>query len=395
MKRHLAHGAGIWAYGTLGSLTLFAASLALARWLSPEEMGTYAITSALFGLMSVTALPGMRSAVTSAVARGNDGTYRAGTILTMKSAIPGSVMLAACAAMLASNTALAASIAAAALLFTAVITAQMHSAYLIGKRSFGLQARIGFAATALGITLMLGGAYSFRSAWSALTGMMIGQAAIGGMAAVAFYRKIGPHAPTDRTAIAFGKNAGAGEMLATCAHHLDTVMIGLFLGPSPAALYYFAKLIPEQFKEIPKVISLIAMPEFSRMGPAKLRRTTWLLTACAGTALAAAAILYAIWASAVFIAIIPEYAAAVPYSIVFALSAISFMNDIPYHAVQARLLAKETVAISGIPAIMSIALMGLMIPLWGVWGAVIAKCATRAISLALSLTIAARSLPRA
>ncbi len=392
IKLHIGEGARIFAYSALGSGTLFMTSIVLARIVSPLEMGAYATASALIGIASITALPGMRTAITVAVARGADGTYAAGTRLMVRRAGFGAAMLGVCALFFSYQKPISLAIAAGTVLFVPMIFGQAYGAYLAGKKQFATQARWGLGATVAGAFFMLLGAEYGKAAWVILTGNMVGGAIVGSTATVLTLRSARNGGASDEKALVFGKKVSIGEMIATCAHHLDTVMIGIMLGTVPAATYFFAKLIPEQFKDIPKIASFIAIPEFARMKSEVLKKSTWTITAGVGTLLACMAGIYAVAARPLFSLLFPDYMAAVPYSIVFGFSTITFMNNIPYHAVQSKLLAKESVMIAGLPGILGLGLMAVLIPAYGIWGAVLAKTGTRIFSLFFSLLVAYRKL---
>ncbi len=390
-KRLLADGVWMYASSIAGALALFVVSIVWSHILPPLVIGEYTFIISCIGLASICTLPGMRNATTQAISRGYAGNYRKGIAISFAYALWGTALLFLLAASLDKGAGIREALILTAFLFPFYSVASFFGTRYIAERQFKKNALVNFGGTLATAGAMIASAYLFHNLFSLVSVSLAVPLMIYGPITAQLYRTTPKNAASDDAAISFGKKISLAEILSTLAFHADTVIIGLYLGFSGAALYFFIKLIPEQMKDIAKIIGAMALPEFSRMPKEELRRSLTAYFVMTLYVMAAMVCIYVLLAPLFFKIFLENYSEMVPYSQIFALSAITFANNVIYQAFQARLLTKEVFLLNTLPATASILLLFLLLPLYGLLGAVLAKVLSRFFALALSVWLLKRS----
>lgn len=196
------------------------------------------------------------------------------------------------------------------------------------------------------------------------------------------WRSIPPDAYSDPAAIRYGFHLSVSEIPSIVATYLDSLLLYSFLGPSALAIYSFALAPVEQLKSVfdtaatvsmPKLATKVTTPEDRRLVRAMLPSKLYRASLLTGTAVLA----YILAAPFLFRFLFPQYADAVPYTQIFALSLILFPLGIFGTALKAEGAMKEIYMFSiGAPVIQILVLL-ILIPLYGLWGAIFARLGSR------------------
>lgn len=371
--------AGFWTNLQTG-LTAFASFLlyiVFANFLSPETYGTYQYLLSLFSIVTATTLTGMNTAVTRAVARGAEGMFVESIRLQLKfGVIPFIVGLGiACYYFVNDNYLLGwggVIIATGTPLLYAFNT---YGAFLTGKKDFRRNSLFSICATVLYYSLLAAVAVGTDSVLLLLLANLGVQAAV--FAYLSWYtlRIYRPNSVTDKESVTYGFHLSAMSVLGSAASQIDNVLAFHFLGPVALAVYSFATAIPDRLGSMCfRFLGTAALPRFAEREPGVVRAAL-LRKVVLGMLLASGAtIAYWLSASWFFGIFFPSYVEAVPYSLVYALTAIFSTGAIlPSTALAAAQKTRALYAHSILMSFLQIASTLTGVLLFGLWGIVIAK----------------------
>ena len=160
-------------------------------------------------------------------------------------------------------------------------------------------------------------------------------------------------------------------VISQVATYLDKILLFSFIGPAPLAVYSFATIFPENIEIVLGNINKLALPKLAPKSREEIRQSimkkTWKLLFLT----MAIMVLYIVTAPYFFKILFPQYLASIPYSQAYALSFIAVPASFLATAFSAKMMKKELYLIK-IANFINIVLMAVLIPFYGIWGAVIA-----------------------
>lgn len=384
---YLASGGFWYVVGqTTASLSALALAVAFANLVSPEVYGTYKYVLSLAGIFSIASLPGMNTAIARAVARGNESVIHAATRSRILHACAGSVVALAGSAYYFLNEnvelSLALLVIASTLPFFDTFTAYLF--YFVGKRHFDLKTKF-YAVTQVTSVLILIGTFLFTNNLIVILLAYFVPLALMRAAQYAHVTRTIPRTPTreDMDVVRYGKHLTAMQILGMVASELDKVLIWKFLGPTQVAVYTFALAIPEQFKGPLKGIGELAFPKFAAKTPEQIRANLpvlWRKLALYGLGLLGVSLIYIAAAPHIFTFIFPQYSASILYSQLFALGIITNIASIPLAILSAQQKTSLQYVLSNIQPVIAIGLFALLIPQYGIMGAIVASLISKYIT---------------
>lgn len=387
--RYLASGS-FWLTIGKGSGTLVALFLSIlyARYLPKEFYGNYRYVLSVFGMLGIFALPGIATTITRGVARGFEGTFLAGARLIFFSSFIITLLGFGIAGLffLKGNAALGFGFAIAAILTPFAEGLGNWRAYFDGlrrfrdKTSWNIIASV-FQGIFMASAVLAIGHFSL-SLWESLALLVgvfyLGQAFPNVIWHMRTRRFVKSDAVSEPGWLRYGFHLTLLEVPATFSYYLDSVLLHLFLGPSALAIYSFAIAPAEQMKAFLGTIATTALPklavrthnensfqELRATLPGKIFRVTIFSVLLVGCYIIAAPILFAF--------LFPAYAEAVKFSQVFALSLLLFPFSVFHTSIQAEGNLKRVYWDQLSWPIVQIGALLLLIPLFGIWGAVAGK----------------------
>ena len=392
-------GGGVWNVTAriASSALLFGVSILYARYLPKELYGSYRYVWSLLGMMSFLTFTDILTALSRAAARGKEHLYRAEAkwyfILTFPLALfsigTGFYFLSQ------HNVLFGVAFLAAGVLTPLRDGITIFYAWLILNRKFKLKAEITIVENissllAMAASVFLISRYDIAPLY-ALPILLIAYSLGHGVPRLFYAMRIaqriprGPDEPLKPIA-KFGLHLGASNILPTIAGYLDGVLVFSFLGAPALAVYSFAILIPEQAKALLGTVAGIAQPkifskddEAIKLLPGKLLRATLVV--------GAGVIAYILLAPFVFGAFFPRYVEAVPFSRVFMLSTLSVPLAVLGSAVIAQKATKRLYFYRTAGPLLQIGLIAVLVPLFGLWGAVWARVVGRMLKSGLLLAM--------
>lgn len=373
-------------------------SMLYARYISKDVYGSYRYIMTVIGICGICALPGMGTAVIRSMARGFFGSFRTASVTIFLFSFGISIACAGAAFYFSfiGNTVLAIGFFSASLLvpfseglgtwrtyFTATKT--FHKGTLL---SSGIQIAYGvsmigiisilaiFPLTAPLMVCLLVSTYLLTHA---IPNILLTRRVL---------KTIPPDAPHDPDSLKYGFHLSALEIPSTIATYLDSVMLYMFLGPSALAIYSFALAPVDHLKSLFGTTATVSMPKLAEKtsnseASSILQKTLpgKLFRASIFTALVI--IFYILAAPFLFQILFPNYIEAVPYTQVFAVSLAFFPLSVFGTALKAEGNIKKIYVYSIGEPLIQIAAILILVPLYGLWGAIAARVGGRLLTQAL------------
>jgi O-antigen/teichoic acid export membrane protein len=371
---YLAKG-GFWI--TLGRVLSagsgFLLTLLLANTISKEALGNYKFIQSFAGIITAFSLTGMGTAIIQSVARGNDGVVREG----FKTFLSWSVIMtiiawgAAIYYFVQGNITLGWSLIVIGITIPFSQAGGFFSPFLIGKKEFKTETIFGVTCTiapllATGIVGLITDITPF------LVVAFFGTSALTGMI---FYRitlkRYNPSQETETKALIYGKHLSIMNILGSISLQLDRLLVFHYLGAAQMALYVVALAAPQQLRFGSKLLATMALPKFSGTDPTPIYKTLprkALLVFCGAIIIALAYIVVAPWFFTFFF---PDYVEAIRYSQVFVLVILFFPAALFQQFLVGQVQQKWLYVLQTIVPITKIILLFILLPLYGIWGALI------------------------
>jgi len=390
--RYLAKNSFWSSFGKIGVAGIaFALSILYARYLPKELYGDYRYVMSYLGIFAIFSLSDIGSVITRAVARGHEGTAARGIRLMFFSSIGISLVSIGAAGwfFLHGNPTLGFAFLCATLFMPFVEGLGGWRPYLDGRQEFRKKAIQNIAGQILyalivasAVLLIAAGHLSLASGLALFVAATLFGNAFPNI--IYSWRILFPHSLKDHTeepgAIRYGLHLSAIKIPATVANYIDSILLFSFshLGPTDLAIYSFALAPTEQIKNLLTNMADIALPKLSlrTATPAdsqRLRATLPIKVAKAVLPTALVVACYIALAPLFYGIFFPRYIEAAKYSQIIALSLILFPLGLFGTAIRAEGNLKKVYIYELSAPLIQIAVFALLIPLWGIWGAVAGK----------------------
>ena len=387
---YLASGTFWSAFGTVASgLVALGTAVAFANLLPKETYGTYQYVISVLGLLGILGLPGIKTAISYASSRGNDGSFFDAVHARIRWSFLSSLGALAIAAyyVLQDNLTLGGAFFILAAFLPWWDVYGSYVPYLQGKRRFGamtvfeLGAQVANAAALLLVMvftdnlLVLLGAY-FLS-WT--------------VARYCLYRRalalVPPNDAREPGLLSYGKHLSLMSVISTAASNADKLLLWHFLGPVQVAVYTFALTVPGRAVGAFASINRLYFPKVAAQTLSVIRGAIFHRLLMLGTVTLASAVGYVLIAPYFFHLFFPEYMDAVPYtqlaSLLIALQPFSLLAT----ALSAHARKKELYIYNVLPPLVQIALLVLLIPHFHILGALIAVISAQVLEAALLVAL--------
>ena len=377
-----------------GSLALFAAYAAVARIVPKAAFGEYQVAGTLVAIAMLAAYPKMSGALITAAARKAFGTFPAAvSAVTGKSKYSVLCLLAFSAYYVATGRyGLAGAIAASTPFFIPYAISGFYEAYCIGTGSVSTYALRSLtasasAAAALVLAALLFPAYSAALAFAFFA---VSAATTGRWAYTISTSPLTKQAPASEESLIFGKKTSWMETLLWAANYADILLLNAFLGPREVAVYGIARMAPEGIKGLVKNLGVLAAARMAVMEKSAVGKALAIRLVQATFAAFAVAAIYVLFAPIFFRFAFPTYPEAIAYSQLLAVSFLAFPAHLAESALAALLQKKGTVILAGTGAFSMLIFSLILIPPFGILGAVLARVLARFVNATAALWLAMR-----
>ncbi len=370
--------------------------VAFANLIPEDAFGTYSYIMAVVSIVTLTSLPGIDSSLVPAIARGFDSSIFNAQRVRLRWSIIGSVILLLISGyyFYQTNFVLATGFLVTGLIFPLFISFNQYSLYLSGKKFFREQAVLTVAvkflfATTLSIALL------FTNNVALLVGLNMGVIAITG---IIFTRHIIArhreklNTPSDNNIVSYGKHLTVMNAFETISKYLDKILLWHFFGPIQVAVWAFANT-PIQIAQgmVSKTVGTIAVPKFAQNDFNQTKKQLPAKVAKLFLVLLPIAILYVITVPILFRYLLPQYIDSIIYTQALAILLILIPFNFFAYFLQAQTKKKSLYVIKIGSGTVSLIALAILIPIFGLWGAVLAHIVAATFRSLLSLVLFVRA----
>lgn len=386
-------GGALLASGSIASsFILFLLTLGYANFLSKDTYGNFRYIQSVAAVLVALTLTGMNTAVTQAVARGFDGTLRKAIRIQLKWSI---LYTLACLGIGAyyfwnGNTEFGISLFAISFLTPISLTYNTYIAFLNGKRNFRELSQYNFLSTLFVATATFGAMILTHS----VIALVVTNAGANALANLFIYfRVVRTHNlnnQDDPQAISFGKHLSLMGVFGTISSQVDSILVFHFLGAAELSVFSFAIAVPDRLKGFSKIISNLALPKFSLQDRHQLasglrRRMPLFIILLLGLAA-----LYALLSPLFFSIFFPKYGDSVSLTQLYSLALVASAATIPVTALLAQRSKRELYAFTSSASLFQITCSVVLIPLFGLVGAIVARLLSLFYNLVFSMVLLLR-----
>ncbi len=379
---YLAKG-GFWL--TLGqvvsSLSAFLLAIAFANLLPKETYGTYKYILSLMGLLAIPTLSGMGTAVTRAVAQGNDGSFLPALKLKIKWGLLGGLASVVLAGYyyLNNNIELTLAFLITAIFIPFLDSFALYGALLGGKKKFDVASKYGMwvkiiASLSIFITLF------FTKNLLAILFIYLASYSLLRLIILKLSLKYIDNKKEDAGTISYGKHLSLMGIIGMVAGQIDKILVFHFLGAGQLAIYSIAIAMPEQIKGIFKNLSKLIFPKMVLISNKDIKKRYKKLYLQLFILILIIIIIYILSAPYIFKLLFPKYLLSILYSQVFILALFNLVTIPANNYLSAKKRIKKQYLNNILSGLIKIILTCIATPFFGIWGIIFAKISFRFIS---------------
>lgn len=362
-------------------------AVAFANLLPPDTYGTFKFIISFVAILSIPGLKGMNKALMRAVAQGNEGVFYPILKTKMKWGVFGSLgaLLLAGYYFYNDNSILAVSFLIMAGFIPFLQTLNIWIQYLNGKKNFKTLAQYQAATRIIVVSVIVITLVYTQNLFLILFAHFAANTLVRAAFLLLTLKRFPPNTSHDPPTIGYGKHLSLMGVLGAVSKEIDKILIFHFLGAVQVAIYTFALRPIKEAKKPLQSLNKLAFPRFSQRNMEQLRG------ALPGKMLRLTAIFIPITALYILIApyfyqfLFPQYMEAVSYSQIYALSLLVFPKVLMGEALTAHARKKQLYLLRTATPALKVILLLILLPLFDIWGAIIALLATEAFSLCLLL----------
>lgn len=385
---YLAKGGSVLGIGqVVSSGVAFLLSIAFANLFPPESYGLYKYILSVVGVVTAFSLTGMDSALSQAVARGYDGTFKESYRTTFRWTLLTALITLGVAGyyFLNHNAPLGWGLIIAALAMPLLKSSLLFSGFLVGKKDFKRRVTYGMLYDIIPALCIIASLFFTNNPVLIVAVYFIAYTSI----AVILYKKTQKQYPLsgaiDPETQRYSFHLSAMNILGTISFQMDKVLAFHYLGTVQLALYSFATGMPQQLKQIQKILSTLVFPRFAAHTFSNIKKDIHRKALILFLTMIPVVGLYILAAPFLFEFLFPAYVEAVPYSQVIALSLLFSPAIFYQQALTAHKQRKALYTIQSVGSSVRIILLLVLIPLYGIWGIVGALFINEVVRLALVL----------
>lgn len=362
----------------LQTLTGLILSVAFANLLPKEAFGTYQFVLSLAAIVGVFTLTGVGTALVRSVAKGATGTLRYG-VRTQLAWSLGMIAVSGALSLyyyLNGNLLLSAALLIIGACQPFITGFGLYKWHLQGAQRFGesvaieaVQRLVPFAALLVAVfltddPLLLIFVYFVSNALSLFGAYLF----------VVLRHKL--PLTVDPEFTKYSKHLSVMESLAEIAAAADKVLVWAFLGAAPLAAYALAQLPVIHMQNLFGFVRSLAFPKLAQKEFAELKSALPSMMARYFFIALAAVLTYLLLAPFLFTLLFPAYPEAVAYSQLLALVVLGVPRSLIGQSFAAHERTKELYIINLSTPLLRVVLLCVLLPLFGIWGAIAAVLAT-------------------
>lgn len=372
---YLSKGGGwITAGNIVSSIGSFLLIIAFGNLISPHDYGVYKYILSVVAILSIPTLSGINTAVTQAVAKGFDGSYTEGFKTKIKWGLWGGVASIFLAGyyFINDNNTLAFAFLISTIFLPFMDTFKLYGSFLNGKKYFKQSSLYNSVAIIVRVTALIFTLFLTQNIFLILIVDFMSSTTMRFILFLYVAHKYPMNNKTDSSTISYGKHLSLMTVLGTISSQLDKMLLFTFIGSVELAVYSFAVAPITKMSGLLAPVTALAFPKFAENKPEVLKKTLpkklfYFFIISAGIT-----ITYITLAPTIYKFIFPAYTEAVLFSQVFALSLLFFPQKLLAVSLTAHKQQKALYVINTLSPLVKISALLILLPFFGIWGAVIA-----------------------
>ncbi|MDD5626957.1 MAG: oligosaccharide flippase family protein [Patescibacteria group bacterium] len=386
---YLARG-GFWltAEQVITSLAGILLAVAFANLLPKETYGVYRYVLSLVGILSVFSLSGMNTAIVRAVARGYEGVLAPAFKTRLRWGAAGGILSLGLAGFyfLNNNLTLVFCFLVAAAFLPFMDSLTVYESFFEGKKLFKTRALYNIS---IRIVATLASVATLVLTQNLFFILLVYFCLYTFLRLICFWmtiRKSSFKPKQDLETISYGKHLSLMNAIGVVSSQLDKILLWHFLGPVSLASYALATTPCEHIGNLFKNLAPLSLPKFSEQSLGAIKAKLFKKTAKLFLAVIPLMGLYVILAPWIYKLFFPIYLEAVSYSQFYTVAILLMIPQVPLGAVlAAHMRKKELYIIKFTSPLVRIVLVLILVPLYGIWGAIITAILIQVINFALLL----------
>lgn len=377
----------------ISATATFLLSLAYANLLTPETYGTYKYVLSVFGLLSITTLPGIHTAVSRAAAKNLDGSFVPGLKAKIKWGTLGGLASLGLALFywLNQNTQLSLAFLISASFLPLMESLQVYNAFLQGKKKFKTSSQYTASSQIIATIILISTVFITSNLAVILLSYFISWTLIRIFCVWLTMRQINSDKPIDPEMLKYGKHLTIVNIIGTIADYLDKMLLFHFIGAAEVAIYTVAIAPLDQIKNSIGNIGAVSFPKFAQKTWSEIKNSFWQKMLIFGLLISVITIFYILVAPFLYSVFFPKYISSINYSQIYAISLASLILLIPLNVMQAHKMEKQLYSYSLIYPIPHIILMTVLTYYYGLMGLIISRVINRYFDLFLVTYLLKRS----
>lgn len=369
----------------IGNIFSLIVAITAAHFISKETYGTYRYILSIVSFIGAFSLTGLGTAIIRSVARGYDRIFTTSFVRSLTWSLPAIVIGLATGTwyLLHGNTILGFSILIGGILFPITQSLLWYKSYLNGKKYFRAIMKTNIAYSIATSSVIVATLLTKPSIITLITVYYLSNVAIVAIISIGIKKRFAPNKETDPESGKIEHHMSLMNILDIGATQLDKIILFQVAGPIEVARFTFATLIPEQLRNVIKYIPTLSMPVFSGLSKEESRSKGLFLIKKLFILTLPTVLLYVLIAPLVFKIFFPSYSEVVRYSQFFSLILI-FDGGISGTILKAQNQIKSLYWVNLSTNLLKIGLILALGYVWGIWGIILSRIATRAISFFVS-----------
>ena len=358
----------------IGAGTSFLAALAFANLLNPAIYGTYQYILSLIGMLGIFSLQGIRTAMAQAVARGLEGSFYSGFKTRLRWGSIGSLIALGLAIYywLTGDKTLFFPLLIAVVFLPLMQASRVYSGFLAGKKLFAVGAKYNIYTDLISTAAIIAALFLTKNVFWLITAFIVSNTFLNCFFDYLTKIRFRPNKKEDPETIKYAKHLSLAGVISLMGDYLDRILLFNLAGPVQLAVYSFAMIMPEQIKGFMGNISTLAFPKLAQKSKEEIRtnlmKKFWklIILTCAIIAL------YILIAPFFYEIFFPKYLSSLPYSRILVFSLLALPASLLGTVFEAKMMKKSIYALQMF-SLIRIILYLVLIPLFGIWGIIMAR----------------------
>ena len=374
---------GFWLYQSylISLLTGFLLTFSYGNFLSKQTFGEFSFVLAVFSAINSFSLVGMGQALTHGFIRGFWGNYRVAIKQTLIFSLIGTIILIVLAIYYRSNLNLTFSFIYLALIFPFNAISTYYQSILISQHRFKYISAVNSISSLSTVLIVIMAIFIQPSLFVLILASTLPPLSINLVLSWKFRQS---SKAVDYTYIKLGWHLSITQAINFLTKSIDKILLGLLLPFENLALYSFALIIPDQMYPLVRQIIILITPRISSLAKSKLKRKILISFFSVLLILAIGIFFYIILAPFIFQLFFPKFTQSINLSQIYSLSLLSIPTTLLTLTFQ-RLKKNQIFYLQELTLlILLVIFLWLLVPKYGIIGAVLAQVLSRMIYLLIS-----------